>query len=145
MRILRWGITALANGRATIVQRLARWLLMCHDRIGNPQLRLTHEFLSLMLGTRRSGVTTALHILEGEGLIRSDRGSCTIKDRAGLEARARGIYGVPEAEYRRLIGNGHGESGGEHAAGLAKDAQGSSLPACDSAPLVDGPLRPQRA
>lgn len=96
--------TALANGRATIVQRLARWLLMCQDRVGSPRLPLTHEFLSLMLGVRRAGVTTALHILEGEGLILSARGLCTIKDRAGLKTRAGGIYGVPEAEYRRLIG-----------------------------------------
>lgn len=96
--------TALANGRTTIVQRLARWLLMCHDRVGSPKLSLTHEFLSLMLGTRRAGVTTALHLLEGEHLIRSERAICTITDRAGLKARAGGIYGIPEAEYRRLIG-----------------------------------------
>ncbi|AJD42645.1 cyclic nucleotide-binding domain-containing protein [Rhizobium gallicum bv. gallicum R602sp] len=101
---LQVACTALANGRTTIVQRLARWLLMCHDRVGSPRLSLTHEFLSLMLGTRRAGVTTALHILEGEHLIRSERSICTITDRAGLKARAGGIYGIPEAEYRRLIG-----------------------------------------
>lgn len=96
--------TALANGRMTIVERVARWLLMCHDRVGKPRLRLTHDSLSNMLGNRRAGVTTALHILEGEGLVRSERGVCTIKDRTGLEARAGPIYGLPEAEYRRLIG-----------------------------------------
>ncbi|NLS06282.1 Crp/Fnr family transcriptional regulator [Rhizobium sp. P32RR-XVIII] len=95
--------TALANGRATIVQRLARWLLMCQDRIENPHLALTHEYLSTMLGTRRAGVTTAIHVLEGDHLIRSTRGVCTITNRPGLIERAGGIYGAPETEYRRLI------------------------------------------
>lgn len=96
--------TALANGRATIVPRLARWLLMCQDRIETPHLALTHQHLSTMLGTRRAGVTTAMHVLEGEHLIRSTRGVCTITNRPGLIERASGIYGAPEAEYRRLIG-----------------------------------------
>ena len=55
--------TALANGRGKIEERLARWILMAHDRIDDDRLPLTHEFLSLMLGVRRSGVTTALQAL----------------------------------------------------------------------------------
>lgn len=95
--------TALANAKATIEERLARWLLMCEDRIGTPDLRLTHEFLSLMLGARRPGVTDALHILEGKHFIKSIRGVCTVIDRKGLIDLVGGIYGVPEAEYERLI------------------------------------------
>src|SRR5260221_458697 len=66
--------TAIANARAKIEQRLARWILMAHDRIEAAYLPLTHEFLSLMLGVRRAGVTEALHILEGRKLIKSSRG-----------------------------------------------------------------------
>jgi len=96
--------TAIANARANIEQRLARWVLMAHDRIQSSQLPLTHEFLSLMLGVRRAGVTEALHILEGQGLITSSRGEVTVRNREGIERLAGDLYGVPEAEYRRLIG-----------------------------------------
>lgn len=96
--------TALANGHAHIEERLARWLLMCHDRVGGDDLPLTHEFLSLMLGVRRAGVTVALGALESQGLIRTRRGGCAVVDRKGLEKLADGIYGVPEAEQRRLLG-----------------------------------------
>ncbi|MEF0941354.1 Crp/Fnr family transcriptional regulator [Rhizobium sp. BR 362] len=94
--------TALADGRYNVEQRLARWLLMCNDRIGN-ELPLTHEFLALMLGVRRPSVTDALHILEGQRLIKAERSLISIKDRKGLEALAGEAYGLPEAEYRRLI------------------------------------------
>jgi CRP-like cAMP-binding protein len=96
--------TAIANGRAHIDERLSRWLLMAHDRIGGRDLALTHEFLALMLGVRRAGVTDALTLLEGENIIRAVRGKITVLDRRRLQARARDSYGVPEAEYRRLIG-----------------------------------------
>lgn len=97
--------TALSHGSYTIEERLARWLLMCLDRSDGDDLRLTHEFLALMLGVRRSGVTLALHVLEGAGLIRAKRGVITILSREKLEEVAGGSYGVPEAEYRRLIGD----------------------------------------
>jgi CRP-like cAMP-binding protein len=96
--------TAIANGRANLVERLARWLLMAHDRVGRATLPLTHEFLALMLGVRRAGVTETLHTLEGEKLIRASRGQIAVIDRRRLEKRAGASYGVPEAEYRRLIG-----------------------------------------
>lgn len=96
--------TALANGSSHIDERLARWLLMCHDRIDGDVLPLTHRFLSMMLGVRRSGVTDTLHILEGRRLIRARRGEISILDRARLERLAGASYGLPEAEYRRLIG-----------------------------------------
>jgi CRP-like cAMP-binding protein len=98
------GQTALANGSYTIEERLARWLLMCHDRVDGDGLSTTHEFLSLMLGVRRAGVTLALQALEGRGLISTRRGQITVLDRAKLEAVAGDSYGVPEAEYARLIG-----------------------------------------
>ncbi|MFG6638183.1 Crp/Fnr family transcriptional regulator [Sulfitobacter sp. 1A12126] len=96
--------TALSNGQAKLEERLARWLLMCHDRINSDELHLTHEFLSIMLGVRRAGVTVGTHILEGRGMIRAKRGRITILDRKGLEAEAKESYGIPESEYVRLIG-----------------------------------------
>jgi CRP-like cAMP-binding protein len=96
--------TALSNAVHPVNERLARWLLMCHDRTPGNELALTHEFLAIMLAVRRPSVTTALHVLEGEGLIRTERGSVTIRDRRGLEHFAGDAYGKPEAEYERLIG-----------------------------------------
>ena len=96
--------TAIANGRANIDGRLARWILMARVCLDHARLPLTHEFLALMLGVRRAGVTEALHMLEGEELIRASRGEIEVLNRRGLERRARPTYGVPEAEYRRLIG-----------------------------------------
>ena len=85
-------------------ERLARWILMAQDRLGHANLPLTHEFLALMLGVRRPRVTDALHVLEGEGLIRASRGQIVVLDRKGVEKRAKHCYGIPEAEYRRLMG-----------------------------------------
>ena len=96
--------TALANGRDRIDVRLARWLLMANDRVDGDDLPLTHEFMAIMLGVRRPGVTDALHRLEGDHLVRSRRGVVSVRDRAGLERLAGLSYGVPEAEYRRLLG-----------------------------------------
>lgn len=96
--------TALANMTHPVEVRLARWLLMADDRLGSDQIHLTHDYLSVMLGVRRPSVTTALHILEGNKLIRGTRGVITIRDRAGLEEFADGSYGKPEAEYGRLVG-----------------------------------------
>jgi CRP-like cAMP-binding protein len=96
--------TAIANARARLDQRLARWLLMAHDRLDGNALPLTHEFLALMLGVRRAGVTETLNALESQKLIESARGRIVVRDRKGIERRAGGSYGVPEAEYRRLIG-----------------------------------------
>jgi CRP-like cAMP-binding protein len=95
--------TALANARGNIEQRLARWLLMAQDRIAGPHLQLTHEFLSVMLGVRRAGVTIALQRLESEGLVETARGSLTILDRRRLELRCDGLYGFPERELERLF------------------------------------------
>ncbi|OWO94978.1 transcriptional regulator [Rhizobium esperanzae] len=98
------GYTVLANSRYSIEQRLARLLLMLDDRSEDQVLRLTHEQMSSMLGVRRSGITGALPILEGEKLIRSVRSKAIVLDREGLILRAKGSYGIPEAEYKRLMG-----------------------------------------
>lgn len=96
--------TALSNAIHSVEERLARWLLMTHDRTDGDEIPLTHEFLAIMLAVRRPSVTTALHVVEGMQLIRAKRGLVTIRDRAGLEEFAQDTYGVPEAEYERLIG-----------------------------------------
>jgi CRP-like cAMP-binding protein len=95
--------TAISNAHARMDVRLARWLLMAHDRIGDDALSLTHEFLSLMLGVRRAGVTEALDTLRKQRLISYKRGTITVRDRKGLVRTAGEAYGIPEAEYRRLI------------------------------------------
>jgi CRP-like cAMP-binding protein len=96
--------TATANGNYTVPERLARWLLMCHDRIAGDELELTHDFMAMMLAVRRSGVTVTLHTLEAAGAIRSMRGRIIVLDRSKLLAAAGESYGRPEEEYRRLIG-----------------------------------------
>jgi CRP-like cAMP-binding protein len=101
---IQMAYTALANSKVKAEARLARWLLMAHDRVDGDRVELTHEFLALMLGVRRSGVTEALQVLEERKLIRTARGKVTIRNRKGLEKAAKGSYGVPEAEYARLMG-----------------------------------------
>ena len=96
--------TAIANARANIERRLARWILMAHDRTRIATLPLTHEFLSLMLGVRRAGVTEALQSLKRVKLIDTGRNSIIVLNRKGIERLAGDSYGVPEKEYRRLIG-----------------------------------------
>ncbi|MGU3362152.1 Crp/Fnr family transcriptional regulator [Methylobacterium sp. M6A4_1b] len=95
--------TAFANASYNIEVRLARWLLMCHDRVIGDELTVTHDFLSYMLGVQRTTVTLALQMLEGNRLIKARRGRIELLDRAGLLSVAGDSYGVPEAEYRRLI------------------------------------------
>ncbi len=102
--LLQVAHTAVANSQARLEQRLCRWILMCHDRIGSDDLPITHDFLSEMLGVRRPGVTDAIHVIEGEGLVHARRGHLDILDRDGLLRRANGLYGAPEAEYERLLG-----------------------------------------
>lgn len=96
--------TAICNAQSRMDERLARWLLMAQDRIQSDILPLTHEFLSLMLGVRRPGVTDAMKALRERGLISYRRGEITINDRKGIARVAGEAYGTPESEYRRLIG-----------------------------------------
>jgi len=96
--------TAISNARSHIDARLARWILMAHDRVPRESIPLTHEFLALMLAVRRAGVTQALQALVKQGLVKAARGAIMVLDRDGLEAKAGASYGVPEREYRRLLG-----------------------------------------
>ena len=96
--------STVANAQHNMESRLARWLLMCQDRIDEDEINLTHEFMSMMISAQRTGVTVCLHILEGAGMIRSRRARVEIVDREKLVELAGDAYGTPEAEYRRLIG-----------------------------------------
>ena len=96
--------TAIANARARIDQRLARWILMAHDRTRDHTLPLTHEFLALMLGVRRAGVTEALQSLKRQKLIDTKRNQIVVLNCRGIAQTAGNYYGVPEKEYRRLMG-----------------------------------------
>ncbi|MDB5714197.1 MAG: Crp/Fnr family transcriptional regulator [Sphingomonadales bacterium] len=96
--------TSVASAGHTIEQRLARWLLMCDDRIDGNEIPLTHDFISMMLGVRRPGVTEALSRLQRRHLITKRRGIIVIQDRQKLQEMASGGYGLAEAEYERLIG-----------------------------------------
>lgn len=95
--------TALSDGRYNVQQRLARWILMSQDRIGD-ELPLTHDFLALMLGVRRPSVTDALHKLEGDLAIKAERSMIRVTDRLKLETIAGQAYGIAEMEYVRHLG-----------------------------------------
>ena len=97
--------TAACNRLHTVEERLARWLLMTHDRTHGDELPLTHEFIAQMLGTRRAGVTGAAIALQTEGFIRYSRGNITILDRAGLEGFACECYKIVKREFDRALGN----------------------------------------
>ena len=95
--------TAVANATCTIERRLARWLLMAHDRVNGDEVALTHVSLARMLGVHRPGVTVALHALEARRLLAAGRGRITIQNREQMMEFAGPSYGVPEAEYSRLL------------------------------------------
>lgn len=96
--------TGACNGRHDIPQRLARWLLMGHDRSEGDTYPMTHEFLGMMLGVRRAGISTAAMELQRAGLIRYGTGWITITDRDGLENASCECYGVTRRASERLFG-----------------------------------------
>ena len=93
--------TAMINARSKIEERLARWLLVAHDRLDGDDLPLTHEFLATMLGVRRPGVTVALHALQKIGLVEPGHGSIRVVDRKGLEQASNGAYALAAAKSPR--------------------------------------------
>ena len=96
-------MTAACNARHAIEQRLARWLLIAHDRAGADEFPMTHEFISMMLGVRRPGISIAAGALQKAGLIRYLRGRMEITDRPGLEAASCECYHVTRREFARLL------------------------------------------
>ncbi len=97
------GQLAACNGLHNIYERTARWLLMTHDRVAVDEIRLTHEFLSMMLGSRRSGVTIAAATLQQAGFIRYNHGRIVIVNREGLEEAACECYQVARAQFSGLF------------------------------------------
>jgi CRP-like cAMP-binding protein len=96
--------TAACNRLHGIEARCARWLLMTHDRVDQAErFPLTQEYLGVMLGVRRVGVTVAAGALRDAGLIRYSRGAIRVLDRAGLEAAACECYGVVRRHFDRLL------------------------------------------
>lgn len=95
--------TAACNGRHDLPQRLARWLLTARDRSDSDDLALSHEFLGMMLGRRRAGVTVALGAMKKLGLVENHRGHIQIVDRRGLEKTACECYRMICDEYRRTL------------------------------------------
>jgi CRP-like cAMP-binding protein len=88
----------------TLEERLARWLLTVSDRVQSEEFPLTQEFISQMLGVRRSGVTVAASTLSQAGMIRYTRGQITILNREALEATSCECYEVVKNEFNRLLG-----------------------------------------
>jgi CRP-like cAMP-binding protein len=100
--LVQTGQTAACNRLHDIAERLARWLLMCHDRMETDTFTITHEFLGHMLGTPRSTVTIAAGILHEAGLVDYSRGKVLVKDRKGLEKAACECYQTIRKEFDRL-------------------------------------------
>ena len=97
--------SAACNARHAVPQRLARWLLMAHDRVEGDELALRQEAVSLMLGVRREGVSLAASALQAAGLIRRTRGRVAVLDRPGLEAVACGCYRTVRDSQERILGH----------------------------------------
>ena len=96
---------AMCNLKHTIVERFARWLLMTRDRLGHDRFNVTHEFLAIMLGARRAGVSQAAATLQATGCVTYRRGVIEIVDGAALTARSCECYAAErdaiEASFRR--------------------------------------------
>jgi CRP-like cAMP-binding protein len=101
---LQMGRTIVSSLAHPIERRMARWILLYHDRVQADEICMTHEEFRLMLGVRRSSVTDALHRLEEDQAIRSLRAKVVVQNRAKLMLLAGDTYGRPELEYSRLLG-----------------------------------------
>jgi len=97
--------SALCNRVHSIEQRCCRWLLLTHHRVGTDEFRLTHEFLSQMLGVRRAGVSGVAARLQNAGFISYRYSKISIQDREGLEATSCECYRLVKRELERLIGD----------------------------------------
>jgi CRP-like cAMP-binding protein len=95
--------SAVCNARHPLPGRLARWLLMYHDRLDKDEFELTHEFMAAMLGVRRPGISETASVLQQKGLIAYRRGLVRILDRKGLEDFACECYPVVRMTYDELV------------------------------------------
>lgn len=98
------GQLAACNGRHNVCERCARWLLLTHDRVNSDKIAITHEYLSMMLGARRSSVTIAAETLQQAGFIRCTRGHIVILNRHGLERASCECYAVSREQFGPLLG-----------------------------------------
>jgi CRP-like cAMP-binding protein len=112
------GQLAACNGMHNIHERCARWLLLTHDRVNSDKIALTHEYLAMMLGARRSGVTIAAATLQQAGFIRYAHGHIVILNRHGLEDASCECYGVARAQFGPLLEH----NGRQAVEGSSKDA-----------------------
>ena len=96
--------TAACNRLHSLDERCARWLLLAHDRDPTGTIELTQEFLSMMLGVRRSGVNIAMKALENSGLVELKRGSIRVLDRKGLESASCACYEEVKQYFSRIMG-----------------------------------------
>jgi len=94
---------AHVNARAPLEARLARWLLMMHDRLDGDELHLTHDRLAAMLGVRRAGVSVAAKKLERGGIVMLHRGTIAVCDRTKLEESSAGWYSAFDRVMRDTI------------------------------------------
>jgi len=109
---IQMAYAAQSNAVDMIDVRLARWLLMCRDRVWHNEIKVTHENLGQILALRRPSITTAFHSLEEKHLVHASRGIVTIRDRRALKDFAQPSYGAPEREYFSLFNDylvGEGE------------------------------------
>ena len=116
---------AACNRMHSNEERLSRWLLMSHDRVGHDVFDITHEFLGQMLGSRRATVTLSMGVLQAAGLIRYHRGRVTILDRQELEAVSCECYAVIQAAFDRTAiahTNGDRPNGSEPAPSRSRHA-----------------------
>ena len=97
------GQLAACNRLHSIYERCARWLLMTQDRVDSSDIHLTHEYLAMMLGTQRSGVSIAAGTLQNAGFIRYGQGMIRILDRAGLEDASCECYEVAREQFGGLL------------------------------------------
>lgn len=105
------GQLAGCNRLHSVYERSSRWLLMTHDRVGRDRIDLTHEYLAMMLGSRRSGVSIALATLKRAGYIDYSRGSINILNRQGLEETTCECYGVAQRQFGAVFRPGSGSLG----------------------------------
>jgi len=107
------GQLAACNRLHNVYERCARWLLMTQDRVGDPDIHLTHEYLAMMLGTQRSGVTIAAGTLHRAGFIEYTHGIITILDRVGLEGASCECYRVASEQFGGLLRLVNGNNGSD--------------------------------